>query len=781
MLTLRTDLNRKITASELDANFTYLLQEIQSITASTTASVTTTFTDVTYSELVQKIGSSELVPGTFYQITDYRTAYDQPDFDFDGAATYSESTYKTCPIEPIVVLSLSESTISSQAYQPLYPNDSIKYDWTFNETEVTGGTAFGRITERQDDRGNRTDYDHRNVLFKRYKTYRYDPFEPLNGEINIEGITVSGVGTSFSVDLVTSSVFFSDGYFWKVASILSDDLLTITASNLISNGDLSYYLAEEIEYIEPGKLYLFSDEGFSNEISDGGDDMYDDANMIYTDLNQVNYTHTQLSENGPLPIESFISDGRVQPNDASYSTFGTGSFFFTNLYPGLFVLSAATMSINEFRIDGNIGSDGDGLVDTLSFTTSYNSNLYSVFVKRVYDTNDPSINQIIIIPGDNVGLSQSVDFTSEDDFHQITGLSGKDRLSYLLMALSGGVKITDSEIQQVVQAYLSLWNGNNIDTLLSNLNSNYTDITGIFDYSIGLYGTYYDNNIPDDGFDEIKTFSDKALNTWVGDNAKYYPQRTDFILSNNVMISDDFYDNKIGDLFINNTIINRDFFNNTIGSRIEGNEIFGDFEENFIWGYDFSFNKTYDLFDENYISTNFEDNIIIGSFQDSRIEKDFLENIISVGNFSGNEIGNDFSFNRIRTEDFLRNRIGSSFEENLIQINNFSDNDISSSFQFNTMTFSVDFESNRISVNFRDNNIEDDFQMNSIMGDFDSNNIEIALRNNSISSAIDSLTITQSAPSELTDTTSVQVIRDSNSDILATWFANGSMTFSQLG
>lgn len=773
-LILRESIGRKLTIQELDSNFTYL----ESISGTSER-----ITDITYSELETLIVSNELVPAMFYKITDFKTAYDQPDFDYDKNATYSEASYKMGPVEPIIVMALSENVISSQVYQPLYPNDRITYDWTFNETEVTGGTAWGRITERIDDRGNRTDYDHRNVLFKRYKTYRYDPFEPLVGEISIEGITVSGIGTSFSVDLATSSVFFSDGYFWKVTQILSDDVLTITSSNLITGVSYDYFLAETIEYIEPGKLYLFSDEGPSNEINDGGDDMYDDGNQIYTDLNQVNYTHTQLNENGPLPPESFISDGSVQPNDGSYSTFGTGSFFFTNLYPGLFVLSAATMSINEFRIDGNIGSDGDGLVDTLSFTTSYSSNLYSVFVKRVYDTNDPSINHIIIVPGDNVGLSQSVDLTSEDDFHQITGLSSKDKLSYLLMALSGGVKITDSEIQQVVQAYLNLWDGNDIDTLLSNLNSNYTDITDIFDYSFGLYGTYYDNNIPGDGFNETLTFNNKALNTWVGDNAKYYPQRTDFILSNNVMISEDFYDNKIGDLFINNTIINRDFFNNYIGSRIEGNEVFGDFEENFIWGYDFSFNKTYNLFDENYIATNFEDNIILGDFQDSRIEKDFLENVISTSNFSGNEIGNDFSFNRIRVGDeFSRNKIGNSFGDNEIRIDEFIENQISSDFSFNTMTFSgVSFDSNSIAVNFRDNIIKDNFRKNSIMSDFISNTIEVVFRNNIISADIDSLTITQSAPIELTNTTSVQVIKDSNSDIYATWFANGGMTFSQLG
>lgn len=34
-----------------------------------------------------------------------------------------------------------------------------RFNWTWNQTEVTGGTAFGRIIERIDEFNNRTDFD----------------------------------------------------------------------------------------------------------------------------------------------------------------------------------------------------------------------------------------------------------------------------------------------------------------------------------------------------------------------------------------------------------------------------------------------------------------------------------------------------------------------------------------------------------------------------------------------------------------------------------------------
>ena len=51
----------------------------------------------------------------------------------------------------------------------------------------TGTT--GRITERIDNFNNRTDYDNRSILFKRYRGYSYEENSPLGGLVGISGLT----------------------------------------------------------------------------------------------------------------------------------------------------------------------------------------------------------------------------------------------------------------------------------------------------------------------------------------------------------------------------------------------------------------------------------------------------------------------------------------------------------------------------------------------------------------------------------------------------------------
>lgn len=136
------------------------------------------YTEVTYAEITTLINTNSLVPGSFYLITDFQTIYDQPDFTrffndlLDGyiylPKPSNQIQAKTGTITPIFVTATSVNTLAPDAYQPAYPNDKLKYDVSWNQTEVTNTPAKGRITERIDELNNRTDYDHREVLFKRY-------------------------------------------------------------------------------------------------------------------------------------------------------------------------------------------------------------------------------------------------------------------------------------------------------------------------------------------------------------------------------------------------------------------------------------------------------------------------------------------------------------------------------------------------------------------------------------------------------------------------------------
>jgi len=121
---------------------------------------------VTYTQFYNTITNNNLQIGKTYIIMDFQTVYDQMDFDAGGSLKPTLVT-KTGSIEQIWVLALAPNQIASQAYSATYPNDQIKYDWTYNVTPQ-GAAAKGRISERVDENNNRTDYDHREIKFIRY-------------------------------------------------------------------------------------------------------------------------------------------------------------------------------------------------------------------------------------------------------------------------------------------------------------------------------------------------------------------------------------------------------------------------------------------------------------------------------------------------------------------------------------------------------------------------------------------------------------------------------------
>ena len=140
--------------------------------------------DITHAELLVAKNTSTLSPGTYYRITDFKTMYDQPDFNANGSAKTSVAA-KEGPVEPIIVLALKNNTLSTKAYQEAYPKDSIEYILEFT-TPVNQTVTKGRIIYRKDEWNNETDFDHRNVLFKRYSS----PLSPnTNGSFSDTGLT----------------------------------------------------------------------------------------------------------------------------------------------------------------------------------------------------------------------------------------------------------------------------------------------------------------------------------------------------------------------------------------------------------------------------------------------------------------------------------------------------------------------------------------------------------------------------------------------------------------
>jgi hypothetical protein len=124
--------------------------------------------DTTYDELVILVNTGALIKGSLYRITDYQTIYEQPDYISESVPVANQDIQiKMGPIEPLTVLALTNSILHSDAYQENYPYDKLKYKLDY-VTPKTDTYTKGRIIERIDQWGNRTDFDHRNILFKRY-------------------------------------------------------------------------------------------------------------------------------------------------------------------------------------------------------------------------------------------------------------------------------------------------------------------------------------------------------------------------------------------------------------------------------------------------------------------------------------------------------------------------------------------------------------------------------------------------------------------------------------
>lgn len=197
---------------------------------------------------------------------------------------------------------------------------------------------------------------------------------------------------------------------------------------------------------------------------------------------RIPYTHTQLEidpDEGLLP-EDFVSDGVVAPGT---DYFGPGSSYFTNLYPGLFVMAAKSIDITTFEITGELGADGNGNVESEIIDVPGYSKTYSACIKKVYDSGDPSVNQIIIVDVAAESLSQSVAADDTDDnLHRVLGLATATEVHYLLFAKTEADTgyVTYQEALSVITEYLDLVDGENIADTLTALNVGYENITGVF-------------------------------------------------------------------------------------------------------------------------------------------------------------------------------------------------------------------------------------------------------------------------------------------------------------
>jgi subtilisin-like proprotein convertase family protein len=214
---------------------------------------------------------------------------------------------------------------------------------------------------------------------------------------------------------------------WEQTSEFPGEL-TQTLSNLNLNN-------RSISSLVPSR-YNFSEGEFEYYISDGGDDMYDGGNILNTNLASYIY----------------YSNGVVTPADF---IFGPGSEYFTAKYQGLFVLAASNIAIDTFYLSGDLGADGGGSVDGTVLHTTFQGREYTIYVKRVYDAFDPSVNELIIVPGDGSGITHEFATYSNDNYHAIHGLSEINELYYALVARQSGQYLSNADVLNIANEFLA--------------------------------------------------------------------------------------------------------------------------------------------------------------------------------------------------------------------------------------------------------------------------------------------------------------------------------------
>ncbi|MEZ4687852.1 MAG: PKD domain-containing protein [Bacteroidia bacterium] len=179
----------------------------------------------------------------------------------------------------------------------------------------------------------------------------------------------------------------------------------------------------------------FTGGNFGVDIPDGGMDMFDNGNILSTNLDS--------------PIYYF--DNFILPGPA----FGLNGQYFTRKVPGLFFLAADLGGIERFNISGGLGADGFGKVDGASLYVNKKGVGYRLLAKRVYDAGDPSVNHLILLE-DRLGIAHVFPQNTNLDDHEIQGLEDSRRLYYLMFGGQNGRYMSDSLMLQLADRFLDI-------------------------------------------------------------------------------------------------------------------------------------------------------------------------------------------------------------------------------------------------------------------------------------------------------------------------------------
>ena len=615
------------------------------------------YTELTYDELYTLYTGLSLVPGKFYLITDFQTCYDQPNYNSTGGLI-TTGNFKSGSTEPLVVLAISNGSLSPQAFSPSNPSDLIKYDITFNFTEVTNTPAKGRITERIDNRNNRTDYDFRAVQFIRYQAFFCEQY--LNGTISIDGLgNVTGVNTDFINNFIVgdvlgvkiNSINIGGFEFYEITDIIDPTTMTVSGTNYNSVFNTFYSKGVSSGTKSPFQCNLTS----SN---------YTGFTEYYTfDFNDSDYFNNYLADN--TNYDTFILSNNV---------FINGSYI-NNTFGGNVVG-------NTFDDDMDSNTCGPYFQYNI-ITNDFDDNTIAGNFR--YNFIDPDMQ------GNNIGYSFQYNMIGDyDGFDFDFNTIGTDFENNFLTLANGSFS------KNIIGSFFY---ENVIDYAFES-----NEITSDFRNNI-IKGDFNNNKIGRDFYgNEIKQqFNNNIVignfytNTFHGEFVRNSTKSNVFgnicyhNLSDNSFGSD-FFNNTIGD---SGNIQNYSFTNNSIGDYFTNNTITGNTQYNTIQHY-FTYNTLGTNFSYNQIGNNFNNNVIASDFGYGG--STYRGNIIGNG-FQNNTIGEYFYDNTIG-DQFYNNTISDLFINNKISygMNNTTIIDLDNNFNCQNNTFNTGYFSYNLTL-----------------------------------------------------------------------------------
>lgn len=251
----------------------------------------------------------------------------------------------------------------------------------------------------------------------------------VSGDIH-EGVAL--IAASEDVDITAAISVHNSSDITGGVVLTADDAndSTITATINVDS-DLRDLAEEDL----PAELSsgVFDIDLTSNRIQDGRDDAYDGGN----------YLNSQFEEQ--MSYSATLVDG------SATSGFGVGSQYVTFKTDNVFGLLVSGNQSDTFDITGNLGADGGGEEDLLELG-SYGD--YTAVVQRTFNANDPSINRLFIYQNNSSVVVQELDYETQDDDFNITGLSDVDTFAYLVLFGDNDQPLLEEELLSFFEAYV---------------------------------------------------------------------------------------------------------------------------------------------------------------------------------------------------------------------------------------------------------------------------------------------------------------------------------------